>query len=55
MKQGVEPKVTVMDVSPETEKVSPVAEEVSQPDAEPSFPDVRRILQIPVISEISQT
>ena len=36
-----------------TEEVesSPAAEEASQPETTPSFPEVRRVLQIPVISE----
>ncbi len=33
------------------EEDSPVTEEVSQPEPAPSFPDVRRVLQVPAISE----
>ena len=45
-----EPVIEESSVTEETES-SPVAEEAAQPEAEPSFPDVRRVLQIPVISE----
>jgi Fe-S cluster biogenesis protein NfuA len=51
MKQ--ESEEPVIEESSMTEEIesSPVAEEVVQTEAEPSFPDVRRVLQIPVISE----
>ena len=51
MKQ--EPEEPVIEESSVTEEIesSPVAEEAPQTEAEPSFPDVRRVLQIPVISE----
>ena len=51
MKQ--EPEEPVIEESSVTEEIetSPVAEEAAQTEAEPSFPDVRRVLQIPVISE----
>lgn len=51
MKQDAEPESLV---TVEEQEISPVAEEEvssSEPKAEPSFPDVRRVLQIPVISE----
>ncbi len=51
MKQDAEPDVPMDSSVTEDIESSPVTEEASQPEATPSFPDVRRVLQIPVISE----
>ncbi len=55
MKQDVEPEA-VPEVSGDSSvnedvESSSVAEDASEPETTPSFPDVRRVLQIPVISE----
>lgn len=52
MKQEEDPESSVAaEEKPEEKEAIPVAEEESQAETNPGFPDVRRVLQIPVISE----